>query len=104
MQYLSQAVQWVRTVLFGRRTPGKHARAHAAPAVPEVHQWVRRPSPQEWGLILQQARRRRAPHLWPPAAAPASAPAEQADIAVLVRPYVLRPEERRLALSWEVRR
>ncbi|WP_200302376.1 hypothetical protein [Streptomyces adelaidensis] len=53
-------------------------------------------SPQMWDAILAGARRRRAPHLWPPSAPPALAEAEAWG---LVRTYVLLPEEHRPAFS-----
>ena len=36
MSYLSQALEWLRTVLFGPRTPGKHSSAYTPQEAPEA--------------------------------------------------------------------
>jgi hypothetical protein len=58
VSYLSQALEWMRGVLFGRRTPGKHAATHTRPAAPPAFRG--RSAPDVWGARLVIARRRRA--------------------------------------------
>lgn len=84
MHYLSRALEWVRAVLFGPRTPGRRSRLYTAPAA-EQHPQAHHPSPENWVAVLARARQRRALNAAPPAA-------------VAVRLYVLSPEERERAL------
>jgi hypothetical protein len=79
MEFLSRALEWVRAVLFGPRTPGRHRRTAAPRAVlptPSHH-----PSPEVCGARLMAARSHRRDRQAPP-------PWEETG--VLVRPYVAR--------------
>lgn len=54
MEYLSRSLQWVRAVLLGPRTPGRHRRTPAPRTVlpaPSLH-----PSPEVCGARLVAAR------------------------------------------------
>jgi hypothetical protein len=87
VSYLSQALEWMRAVLFGPRTPGRHSRQEA-PQAPREAQY--RPSPYVVGARLvdvPRLRRRR------------QVTAEEAWelTGTLVRPYVLAYEEERRA-------
>ncbi|MGW0819898.1 hypothetical protein [Streptomyces sp. NPDC002845] len=84
MTLVPRLLEWVRTLLFGPPVSGRPASS----AAPETGRSlsVRCPSPQYWGIVLGQARRRRAPHLWPPAV-------EDNPVVGLVRLYVPPPEE-----------
>lgn len=65
MSSLSQALEWMRAVLFGRRTPGKHTAAYMPPALPRAPR--RRSAPDVWRTRLVFARRRRVDrHAWTP--------------------------------------
>lgn len=95
MRLLLQILEGVRALLFGPRMPGQLVHA-VTPQRPDACQPVRSPSAREWAGVLQRVRRRRAPHLWPPAS-----PALTAEVGMAspVRVYILPPEEQRLALS-----
>lgn len=56
MHYLSQALEWVRGVLFGARTPSGHGRACAASFTPGGH-------PQQCGRLRLAARTSGLPEL-----------------------------------------
>ena len=94
MSYVSQALEWVRAVLFGPRAPGRHS-ADAPPAVPAAPVAVRavpvESAARQWGACLTVARtgrmRRRAWSRLPD------------DVGIIVRPYVLSPQERQRVLS-----
>jgi hypothetical protein len=79
MTFLSRALEWVRAVLFGPRTPGRHRRTSAPRAVLPMpsHQ----ASPEVWGARLTAARSHRRERQAPP---------RWEDTGVLVRPYVTR--------------
>ncbi|GGW81154.1 hypothetical protein GCM10010383_06320 [Streptomyces lomondensis] len=79
MEFLSRALEWVRAVLFGPRTPGRHRRTPAPRAVFPMPS--RQPSPEVWGARLTSARSHHRVRQAPP-------PCE--DMGVLVRPYVTR--------------
>lgn len=91
MSYLSQALEWMRAVLFGPRTPGKHSRStpQEAPQAPREPRY--RPTPYVAGARLVDVRRLRRQR---------QTTAEEAweRTGALVRPYVLAHEaERRTA-------
>lgn len=94
MPLVSQALAWLRTLLLG-----PHEASTATPAtaldnsrnLPAGH-----PSPASWARVLRQARRRRAPHLWP--SAESVAYTDITDTWGPVRAYVLLPEEGHHAL------
>jgi hypothetical protein len=80
LAFLSQALEWVRAVLFGPRVPGRHRRARTPRVVPPAPSC--RPSPDVFGARVVAARsHRRKRHTPPPQAS-----WEPTD--VLVRPYV----------------
>jgi hypothetical protein len=79
MTFLSRAFEWVRAVLFGPRTPGRHRRTRAPRAVLPMPS--RQPPPEVWGARLMAARSHRRE-------GQVSSPWE--DAGVLVRPYVAR--------------
>jgi len=94
---LPRLLERVRALLLG---PLESGRATSDP-VPDAGRSlppVRCPSPEMWGAMLVAARRRRAPHLWPP-----EPPAVEDGpvISALVRAYVPLPEQcaRPLSLS-----
>lgn len=95
MHYLSQALEWVRGVLFGARTPSGHGRACAASFTPGGHpqQWR---SPESGSAYLRLARARRAARA---GRAQPPVPASPKDLRVLVPLYVLSPAERERTLS-----
>ncbi len=92
MPYPSRLLAWVRTFLFGPHTPDTHTRAAPTTPAPKVCPSGASPrtSPQMWADILAEARHRRAPWLWPPAAPPAFA--AHMDPGGLVRTYVFHPD------------
>jgi hypothetical protein len=92
---VSQALEWMRAVTSGPRVPNEPIHAVRTPAT-HPRQPVRCPSAQEWARILQWARHRRAPYLWPPVPRALTA---YNGVTSPVRAYVLPPEERQLALS-----
>lgn len=101
MSYLSQAVEWIRLVLFGPRTPGKHSSANTpqeAPQAPrEAHYW---PTPHVVGARLVDVPRLRRQWLEPSRGWVAEEGWELTG--ALVRPYVLAHEaERRTARTDE---
>ncbi|MFJ8646336.1 hypothetical protein ACIRNI_09440 [Streptomyces sp. NPDC093546] len=83
MHYVSEALEWVRAVLFGR-TPSRHSRRYV-PSAANQFRPVLMPSPEGWAAVLARARKRRAFN--------AALPAFPS-----VRLYVLCPEERERAL------
>lgn len=102
MPYPSRLFSWVRTLLSGPRTPGTPTRTASTPLARKVCPSGANPrtSPQKWAAILAEARHRRAPWLWPPAAPPAFT--AHMDPGSLVRAYVLQPEERqRTEPTWQ---
>lgn len=93
MQCLSRALDWMRAVLFGPRTPGKHSRSVLLQEAPQAPR--HRPSPDVWGARLVTARRhRRERHAAPPQALQPQVraqwfpPAPWERTGALVRPYV----------------
>lgn len=95
MNYLSQLLEWVRAIICGPHTPGRHRR-HAAPQVPQEappapRERHYRPTPYVVGArLVDVPRLRRQRH----------APTEEAweRTGAMVRPYVLAHEaERRTA-------
>lgn len=82
MAFLSQALAWVRVVLFGPRVSGRHRRTTMSPGMPAT--LSRQPSQDVWGARLVAARRHRRVRPAPPAQAPWE------HTGVLVRPYVAR--------------
>lgn len=78
----------VRSLLFAPHESGRATRIAAPEAGRSLP--VRCPSPEMWGAVLVGARRRRAPHLWPP-----ELPAVEDDPVTdaLVRAYVPPPEQ-----------
>jgi hypothetical protein len=98
MHLLTQALKWVRTVTLGWGTPSMHERAGRESGLDATPRQVRQPSSREWGRILHRARQRRAPHLWPPGRPQRRT---EFDIGLLIRAYVLSPDERRSALIGE---
>jgi hypothetical protein len=92
VSYLSQALEWMRAVLFGPCTPGRHSR-QAAPQVPREPRY--RPTPYVVGARLVDVPRLRRQR---------QATAEEAweRTGGLVRPYVLAHEaEQRTARTGE---
>ncbi len=90
MSYPSQALEWIRLVLFGPRTPGRHSRQAESQAPRETHY---RPAPYVVGARLVDVprlrrQRRVLPRGWE---------AEEAweHTGALVRPYVLAHEAER---------
>lgn len=94
MPYPSRLLAWVRTFLFGPHTPDTPTRAAPTTPAPKVcpSEASPRTSPQMWAAVLAEARHRRAPWLWPPAAPPVFI--AYMDLGGLVRTYVIQPEER----------
>lgn len=99
MSYLSHALEWMRAVLFGPRTPGRHPRQAApqapqsAPQAPRERRY--RPTPYVVGARLvdvprlRRQRQVRAEEAWELTGS-------------MVRPYVLAHEkERRAARTGE---
>jgi hypothetical protein len=90
--YVSHALEWIRAVLFGPRTPGRHSRREARQAPREPRY---RPTPYAVGARLVDVPRLRRQR---------QAPAEEAwdHTGAMVRPYVLAHEaERRTARTGE---
>lgn len=85
MSYLSQALEWMRAVLFGPRTPGKHSISTPpkAPQTPREPRYC--PSPRVIGARLVDVPRLRRQR---------QATAEEAweRMGAMVRPYVLAHE------------
>ncbi|MGW0826918.1 hypothetical protein [Streptomyces sp. NPDC002845] len=100
MHYVSQALEWVRTLLFGAHSPGESTRTISVPAS-GPHPTTPCPSPEMWGAILAGARRRRAPRLWPFPEPPAFL--TDAVTGALVRAYVLPEDERIRVLAYSAR-
>lgn len=101
MSYLSQAVVWVRTVLFGPPKPIRRNRTRTAHThfgqPPQAPVYAAQPTPGTWGATLALARLRRAGH------APAlDCRPDRSETHPLVRIYVLPPIERQQALPTRV--
>lgn len=105
MQCLSRTLERVRAALFGRRTPGRHSTDYEPPAAPQAPR--RRPTPDVWGARLVTVRtthrdRHAQGEAWQPQPQERAEwfpPADWEHTGALVRPFVLSPEERQLALS-----
>lgn len=87
MSYLSHALEWMRAVMFGPRTPGRHRSAYALPAAPQL------PTPYVVGARLFDVPRLRAQSATPPPRplpGPrwALPPAAWEHTGAMVRPYV----------------
>lgn len=99
MHLVSQPLAWLKAVFCGPPESGRAPRSRTPE--PGTQLSVSCPSPQMWGAILAGARRRRAPHLWPPAEPPALA--DDFHIGTLVRAYLLPEDERTRALASSAR-
>jgi hypothetical protein len=77
VDYLPQALEWVRAILFGPRVPGRHRRARTRRVLPTAPS--RHPSPDVFGARVVAARSHRRKRRTPPSWEPTD---------VLVRPYV----------------
>lgn len=97
MHLVSQALAWLRAAVCG--APGSSRADCDRTAEVGTRLPVPCPSPLMWSAILAGARRRRAPHLWPPVERPAIG-----DIGALVRVYVLPEDERTRVLASPVGR
>jgi hypothetical protein len=97
MTFVSHALEWVRPLLSGSRTPDKHSLT-LAPVAPSADR--KPPTPDVWGARLIAARKRR----WEQQTRPAQKPQRHARAAwfsprpweatdAMVRPYVARLRE-----------
>lgn len=94
MSLVSQALAWLRTLLL--RQHDVNTPTPATPPDNRSNTPTGYPSPISWARVLWQARRRRAPHLWPPAEPVVHT--DTTDIWGPVRAYVLLTEEGHHAL------
>lgn len=95
MSYLSQALEWMRAVLFGPRTPGKHSNAYTPQGAPQAPREAHQPT-----LYVVGARLVNVPRLRRQRQASAGEAWERTG--AMVRPHVLADEaERRAAHSGE---
>ncbi len=88
MHLVSRALAWVRGVFFGAPDYARTTLPAAPQSVPDGH--AHHPSPEIWAALLTSARRRRAPHLWPPSPLPTITAADITSR--LVGLYLLPPE------------
>lgn len=99
MRLVSQPLAWLKAVFCGPPESSRAPRSRTPETGTQLSAGC--PSPQMWGAILAGARRRRAPHLWPPAEPPALA--DNFHIGALVRAYVLSEDEQTRGLASSAR-